>query len=136
MSYISNEKLYLELIRQFLAFEFDGETFCVKFGALWRADRDEEWSKVQNNSERPDLQLTKAFNRGDISAETFQQKWRELFDSESYENLAKMSDRIFTACDVFRDEPEYEYEIDEAELRREVAKHFAAYEVAKSKQHP
>lgn len=134
MSYASNEKRYLELIRQFLASEFDAETFCEKFSSLWRVDRDEEWSKVQNGSERPDLQLTEAFNRGDISAEAFQQKWRELFGSESYENLAAMTDRIFTACDVFRDEPEAKYEIDEAELRREVAEHLAVYEVANSKE--
>lgn len=133
MSYILNEKLYLRLIRQFLNSELDAETFCDKFSSLWRVDRDEEWSKVQNGSERSDLQLTEPFNRGDVSAEVFQQKWRELFGSESYEDLTALTDRIFTACDVFRDEPEAKYEIDEAQLLSEVKDHLAIYESAKSK---
>lgn len=134
MSYGANEKQYLELIRQFLNSEIDVDIFCERFSSLWRIDRDEEWSKVKNLPERPDVKLTEAFDRGEISGEVFQQKWRELFNSESYEALATMTDRIFTACDVFRDEPEAEYEIDETELRREVAEHLAVYESAKSKQ--
>ena len=134
MSYVANEKQYLELIRQFLNSKVDGETFCTKFSSLWRVDRDEEWSKVETWSERHDLQLTEAFNRGDITGEEFQQKWRELFGSESYADLASMTDRIFTACDVFQVEPDTEYEIDETELRREVAEHLASYESAKPKQ--
>ena len=134
MSYVANEKQYLELIRQFLGSKVDGETFCTKFCSLWRIDRDEEWSKVETWSERYDLQLTEAYNRGDISGEEFQQKWRELFDSESYQDLAAMTDRIFTACDVFHTEPEAEYEIDKTQLRREVAEHLAVYESAKPKQ--
>jgi hypothetical protein len=134
MSYAANEKQYLELIRQFLNSEIDVDIFCERFSSLWRVDRDEEWSKVENLPERPDVKLTEAFNRGEISGEVFQQKWRKLFDSESYEALATMTDRIFTACDVFREEPEAEYEIDETELRREVAEHLAIYESAKSKQ--
>ncbi len=134
MSYVANEKQYLELIRQFLDSEIDVETFRKKFSSLWRVDRDEEWSKVEKLPERPDIQLTEKFHRGEISGEIFQQKWRELFDSESYEDLAVMTDRIFTACDVFREEPEADYEIDETEFRREVAEHLATYESTKSKQ--
>ena len=134
MSYVANEKRYLEPIRQFLDSEIDVETFCKKFSSLWRVDRDEEWSKVEMLPERPDTQLTEAFHRGDITGEEFQQKFTQLFDSESYQDLAAMTDRIFTACDVFQVEPEAAYEIDETELRREVAEHLATYESAKSKQ--
>lgn len=133
MGYAANEKLYLELIRQFLDYKVDVETFCERFRSLWKADRDEEWSKRDAWSERYDIQLTEAYNRGDITGEEFQQKWRELFDSESYENLSAMIDRIFTACDVYQVEPEAEYEIDELELRREVAEHLAAYKALKTK---
>ncbi len=135
MSYVANENRYLELIRQLLDSEIDGETFCQRFSSLWRVDRDEEWSKAETWSERHDLKLTEAYNRGDISGEVFQQKWRELFGSESYEDLTAMTNRIFTACDVFCVEPEAAYEIDETELQREVAEHLATYESAKSKQH-
>lgn len=134
MSYVANQKRYLELIRQFLNFEIDVEIFRKSFSSLWRVDRDEEWSKRDSWSERYDLQLTEAFNRGDITGEEFQQKFAQLFDSESYADLAAMTDRIFTACDVFQVEPEAEYEIDEAELRREIAEHLAAYEATKPKQ--
>ena len=76
MSYVANENRYLELIRQFLDSKVDGETFCEKFSSLWRVDRDEEWSKVETWTERYDLQLTEAYNCGDISGDEFQQKWR------------------------------------------------------------
>ena len=134
MSYLANEKQYLELIRQFLDSNIGGKTFCGKFSSLWRLDRDEEWSKVKMSTERRDIELTESFNHGEISGEAFQQKWRELFDSESYEDLAAMTDRIFTACDVFRDEPEADYEIDESGLRSEVAEHLANYQVTKTNQ--
>lgn len=134
MGYVANEKQYVELIHQFLNSEIDIEIFCERFGSLWRADRDEEWSKRDTWAERYDLQLIEAFNRGDITGEEFQQKFAQLFESENYQDLMAMTDRVFTACDVFRVEPEAEYEIDESELRREIAEHLATYEATKAKQ--
>ena len=135
MSYVANEKQYLDLIHQLLNSEVDGETFCREFCPLWRADRDEQYAERDTWADRYDLQLTDAHNRGEISSEEFERKWVELFGYAEYKHLLEMLDRIFTACDVFDPEPEREFDIDEGQLKSEVASHLATYETAKTKQH-
>ncbi len=134
MNYVANEKQYLEIIHQLLNAEVDGETFCREFSSLWKADRDEEYAKRDAWAERYDLQLVDAHGRGEISSEEFERKWVELFGYAEYKDLVEMLDRIFTACDVFDPEPERELEIDEAQLKNEVALHLGAYEAVKAKQ--
>jgi hypothetical protein len=135
MSYVANENRYLRLINQLLTSEVGGETFCQEFCSLWKADRDEQYADRNSWAERYDLQLIEAHGRGDISSEEFERKWVELFGYAEYKHLLEMLDRIFTACDVFDPEPEREIDIDEPQLKSEVATHLAAYETAKTKQY-
>ena len=132
MSFVGNEKHYLELIRQLLDKEIDGETFCSKFEPSWMADRNEEYAISDTWPERYDLQLIESYRQGAISSEEFERKWVELWGYGGYRNLVEMLGCIFTACDVFFPVPEREYEIDESQLRIEVEARLTEYEAKKS----
>ena len=134
MSYVANEKRYLQLINRLLSSEVDGETFCREFSSLWKSDRDEQYAERAAWPGRYDLQLIEAHSRGEISTEEFGRKWDDLFGYAGHEHLLEMLDRVFTACDAFDPEPEREMDIDESQLKREVSGHLAAYETAKTKQ--
>ena len=134
MSYIANESRYLTLIHQFLNSEVDVEAFQREFFFMWKADRDEEYAKRDTWPERYDLQLVDAHSRGEITSEEFEIKWVELFGYAEYRDLREMLDRVFTACDVFDPKPESEFDINEAQLRTEVAGNLATYQAAKANQ--
>jgi hypothetical protein len=47
--------------------------------------------------------------------------------SERDREFLEMIDRVFTACDMFRKEPESKFELNETQLRSSVAKALSTY---------
>ena len=128
MSYNKNERLYLSIIQQFLSAELDGEAFCRAFMGQWKADRDEQDALMESWPERYDLHLIEAWERGALTDQEFHHKWTELWGYTKYEPLLEMLNRVFTACDCFYPIPEGQFEIDEDQLKREVAELVRRYE--------
>lgn len=133
MSYVSNETQYLELIHQLIGSQIDGDYFCREFSSLCKIDGDELSSKSEVWPEQYDLQLIESHRQGKISPDEFERKWVELWGYGEYVHLLEMLDSIFTACDVFNPMPKLEYEIDDAQLKRDVGARLADYEAEKAK---
>jgi hypothetical protein len=133
VSYLTNQEPFLKLIRQFLNSNLNGETFCHEFMNLWRNDRDQQYAQRNTWKERFDIQLIEAYSRKQLTDEEFSRKWEELWGYGEYEPLSEMLDKDFTACDCFSSLPENEFEIDEAQLKKEVAENLAYFEAQQTK---
>ena len=128
MSYIANEGLYLNCLRQFLNSKLNSENFCEEFMRLWKIDRDEEWANCEKWDKRYDLQLIHAYNQGKLTSEELKSKSAELWGYTENTLLVEMLGKIFTACDCFSPSPEFEFEINEYQLKKEVSEMLNAYE--------
>ena len=125
------EEEFLAVTRLFLQREMDANTFCDKFTKIWIAYRDTRLAKQDEWTERYDLKLTRALKEGEITLEEFDTQWRDLWGYADIEPLIDMVDRIHSSCAVFYEFPEEDFEIDENQLRFEVANELAAYTAQK-----
>jgi hypothetical protein len=122
MSFESNVNIYQSLMRRFLARDVSAGDFVLQFIELWKRDRDEE-DHVRLTWDRPyDQELIKQHQSGALTDGELSEQWRRLWGiSEPGAVLRGVLDRVFTACDVFNENPERaSYELDEAGLRSEV----------------
>ena len=87
-----SERSYLQVVQSFLQGQLPVDGFIREFMRLWRADRDAESKSLDGSS-------TEVTQGGEFS---------------------NALDRAFTACDCFSHEPISEFEISEAQLRREL----------------
>lgn len=88
----SSDRSYLQVVQDFLQGRLLVDDFIRDFMGLWRADRDAEWKSLESSS-------AAANQSSDFSSAL---------------------DQAFTACDCFSHEPANEFEISEAQLRREL----------------
>ncbi len=128
MSYLSNKAQYMCIIHRFLESRIDGVDFTAQFCALWKRDRDDAYAKKHCWSEPLDQQLMTGLASGEITKSEFSKRWSELWEYEEDISFVEMTDKIFSACDVFvadsqmRDIPtSSELEYDENHLRAFVA---------------
>ena len=129
MEHEKRNQRILHLLIRFISEETRATRFVSNFVKLWKETRDSR-AAIRKSWQQPlDEQLQAAFLKEDISKEDFESRWRELWGirSKREREFLEMIDRIFTACDVFRKEPELEFELNEAQLRAIVAEALSAY---------
>lgn len=115
---------FLSLMQDFLARKMQVQEFCTKFTMLWAKERDATYAKKAEWPLPYDDLLIAAWQRGDINDAQFGEKDAELWGYEP--SLQNALDAVYSACDCWRPSPALEWEIDEAQLRREVEKAIAA----------
>ena len=130
MSRFANKERYFAMIQAFLDGETDPEAFCNEFIALWVQDIDEEGARATTWPEPYDKQLLAARERGEISQEEFSRRWSELWGYAEDVPYVELLDKIHSACEVFDPQPRFEWEIDEAQLRADVARDVALYKAS------
>jgi predicted HicB family RNase H-like nuclease len=119
----------VKLLTRFIFKEVPPTRFVPAFMKLWRENRDSQ-SEIKRTWKEPfDQELQAAFLRKEISSEDFTDRWMKLWGicSESDREFLEMIDRVFTACDVFREEPESKYELNENQLRAFVAEALSSF---------
>ncbi len=112
----------------------DVESFCDQFTKIWMQYRDSMLAKRFTWTERYDLELQQMLEHGEITKEEFGVKWLELWGYANTLPLINMIDVIHSSCDAFNYVPESEWEIDENQLRLEVANAIAVYKSTNNKQ--
>jgi DnaJ-domain-containing protein 1 len=119
----------LHLLVRFINKETQATRFVSNFMKLWKENRDSQAEIKKTWKEPFDEKLQAALFRNEISKEDFTSRWLELWGISSERDRAflEMIDRIFTACDMFRKEPESKFELNETQLRSFVAKALSTY---------
>jgi hypothetical protein len=120
------------MIEAFLDGKTDPEAFCLEFTALWTQDVDEQYALAASWPEPYDKQLLAAREQGEISQEEFSRRWSELWGYAEDVPYVELLDKIHSACAVFDPQPRFEWEIDEAQLRADVARDVALYKATLS----
>ena len=133
MNYLANEKTYLQMMHSFVKGELHAQSFVTQFFDLRNKDVEQEGALRATWDKPYDQSLIAALERGEISKDEFGRRWEELFGwSEREKQFLDMRGRVFTACDVFVDNPQLstdpEHEYDEQQLRDVVAKELREYE--------
>ena len=125
-------QLFLELMGKFLDGNLAASSFCAKFTKLWMRDRDAardaEQTKKAAWSQPHDELLLAAFQRGEMSGEDFRKEHAKLWGYADDVEFQTMIDVLHSACSCWRPSPEFEWEIGEEELRREVKEALASYQ--------
>jgi hypothetical protein len=131
MSYESNLAEYRRIIQEFLEHRMESSAFVDTFIRIWKADWDAVLSQKTQWAEPFDEKLSKQRHDGDIDREAFADAWSNLWKMTPHsKRLRDLLDQIFSACNVFNEEPDREnYELDEVGLREEVM--LVASELAK-----
>lgn len=102
------------------------QTFCTKFTKLWMQERDNSYAKKVDWPEPYNELIIASFQRGEISGSEFRQAYSDLWSNAEDQEFEETINAIYSACDCWYPLPEREGEIDENQLRREVADAFAA----------
>ena len=122
---------FLALIERFLTGDLAPAVFCAKFTRLWVQDgaaaREVQQAKKATWSQPYDELLIAAFQRGEMSAGEFQDEYARLWGYGEDLAFQTMVDALHSAYSCWRPLPELDWEIDDAQLRREVADRLAEY---------
>src|SRR5260370_6212715 len=96
---------------------------------LWKKERDAQRSEKLSWSEPFDEQLQAAFLAKKLSQEEFSRRWRELwgYRSEVDVKFYDLIDKLFSACDGYRDDRGSEFEYNKGRFRSFVAEAFSTY---------
>lgn len=131
----ANRLRFYTLILEFIISDMNAEQFVKKYMTIWKKKCEAQWTIKKTWPEPYDQQLFAAVRRKEISTEEFNERWNELWgeQSETEALFSDMTDRVFTACDVYREKPEAAYEIDEKQLRAFVAQPLSSFLLKVSK---
>ncbi|MGI4789175.1 MAG: colicin immunity domain-containing protein [Janthinobacterium lividum] len=113
-------------MQPFLERQIKVQTFCTKFTKLWMQERDNSYAKKVDWPEPYNELIIASFQRGEISGSEFRQAYSDLWSNAEDQEFEETINAIYSACDCWYPLPEREGEIDENQLRREVADAFAA----------
>jgi len=125
MSFRTNSHNYLDLMVRFAEGKLSGTHFVTKFMTLWREERDADYAIKKSWKAPYDEMLIDLLKKGKITKEEFAMKWNALWGlSKADQSFRDLSDKIFTACDVFNPDSDSreDYEYGEDELRTFVMK--------------
>jgi hypothetical protein len=121
VSYTENKVEYLNLMRRFARGDVEACSFCFTYMTLWRADREEEWSKIQAVGEADAMSSNSTHRTGVSTSEGQRYPTSPLLETGNNERFLSALNSVFTACDAYEAEPEEPYEIGEEQLRNEIA---------------
>lgn len=116
---------FLSLMQRFLERQIKVQTFRTKFTKLWMQERDNSYAKKADWPEPLDELLTASFQRGEISGGEFRQAHADLWGYADDLEFIDTINAIHSAFSVLAPTPTLEGEIDEEQLRREVAEALA-----------
>ena len=119
---------YLRLMKKFLRHNQSAADFCDQFTKLWIEKRDDTLAKKANWSQPYDELLLDAFQRGEMSMDEFQKEHAKLWGYADDIEFQTMIDALHSACMCWDPAPEFDWEIDEAQLRQEVKDALASYQ--------
>lgn len=100
----ANKAEYLTLMKRFLKGDIDGKSFQKTFLDMWRSDRDASYARAEKWPKRYDIELLDARLRGELSADEFSKRWRELWGYEPTRWL-EISESLFRDVDRFEPDP-------------------------------
>jgi len=120
-----------EIITKFLSYEITPDEFCDEFTKAWIVLRDEHLKikeAIKENWDRPyDQELIFAKYQGKITSEEFNVKYLALWGIEESINFNNMINSIHSLCSSYSKESEYEWQVNEDNLRAQVTNIFQEY---------
>jgi hypothetical protein len=122
------ELKFLALIKSLLVREVSVEQFCDDFTDLWIEFRDKTEEVSQTWDERYDLKLIESRLCGEITPDDFSKQYLELWGITEISDFCNMVNAIHSMCSAYNPLPKSDWEINEDQLRAEVAASITNYE--------
>ena len=112
---------YADLFDAVIEGRLEPQSFVRAYMRLWEDDRDEAYAQAAAWSERHDLALIEKLNRGEIETTSFERQWAALWGYAGGEQIEELKNKAFAACDVFRVDPQHDYQLGPDAFRKEIA---------------